>query len=165
MSRCEHAARAFLVGVILNAAFLIGPQALAETRKLTVIQDAPALTDVDIGPKGKSHGDMLAFEAPIRSEAGSTGTLRGILFTVALPGEGRPHEGRIGQLYFDLGKGDSLVVSGGTVYSGQDTEMTVNTPQVRAVIGGTGEFLGARGQVTTIRRSDKTYEHSFELVQ
>ena len=133
--------------MILNAAFFLSPQALAETRKLTVIQDAPALTDVDLGPKGKSHGDMLAFEAPIRSEAGSTGTLRGILFTVALPGERRPHEGRIGQLYFDLGKGDSLVVSGGTVYSGQDTEMTVNTPQVRAVIGGTGEFIAARSEI------------------
>lgn len=112
MSLCEQAARAVLVGAILNAAFLLGPQALAQTRKLIVIQDAPTLTDVDVGPPGKSHGDMLAFEAPIRSEAGNTGTLRGILFTVALPGEGRSHEGRIGQLYFDLGNGDSLVVSG-----------------------------------------------------
>jgi len=165
MSRCEHVTRALLAGAVLNTALLLSPQALAETRKLIVIQDAPALTDVDVGLKGRSHGDMLAFEAPIRSEAGNIGTLRGILLTVALPGEGRPHEGRIGQLYFDLGKGDSLVASGGTVYSGQDTEMTVNTPQVRAVIGGTGEFIGARGQVTTTRRPDRTYEHSFELVQ
>jgi hypothetical protein len=138
--------------------------AIAMTRKLIVVQDAPALTDVAIGSKGKSHGDMLAFEGAIRSEAGHSGTVRGILFTVALPGEGRPHEGRIGQLYFDLGNGDSLVVSGGTVYLGQNTEMTVNAPQVRAVIGGTGEFIGARGQVTTTRTTDGSYEHSFELV-
>ncbi|WP_048708177.1 hypothetical protein [Microvirga massiliensis] len=165
MSRCEHAARATLVGAILNVSFFLGTQALAETRKFIVIQEAPALTNVDVGLKGKSHGDMLAFEAAVRSEAGNTGTLRGILFTVALPGERHPHEGRIGQLYFDLGNGDSLVVSGGTVYLGQDTEMTVNTPQVRAVIGGTGAFIGARGQVTTTRRSDRTYEHSFELLK
>jgi len=108
---------------------------------------------------------MLAFDAPIRSERGHTGTLRGILFTVMLPGEGRPHEGRIGQLYFDLGNGNSLVVTGGTTYLGQNTEMTPNAPQVRAVIGGTGEYIGARGQVTTTRRPDRTYEHSFELVK
>jgi hypothetical protein len=166
MSPFKVAPRALLVGAALNAAAFLSTQAFAEARKLIVIQDAPALTDVDIGPKGKSHGDMLAFEAAIRSEAGYTGTLKGILFTVALPGgEGRPHEGRIGQLYYDLGKGDSLVVSGGTVYSGQNAEMTVNTPQVRAVIGGTGEFIGARGQVTTIRKADGQYEHSFELVK
>jgi hypothetical protein len=165
MSRCQHTARAVLVGAVLNAAFFLSPQALAETRKLIVIQDAPTLTDVDIGPKGRTHGDMLAFEAALRSEAGNTGTLRGMLFTVALPGEGRPHEARIGQLYFDLGTGSSLVVSGGTVYSGQDAEMTMNAPQIRAVIGGTGEFIGARGQVTTTRRPDRTYEHAFELVK
>src|SRR3954454_22838539 len=52
MSRCEPAARAFLVSAVLNAAFFLSPQALAETRKLLVIQDAPALNDVDVGPKG-----------------------------------------------------------------------------------------------------------------
>jgi hypothetical protein len=165
MSRCEHSVRVALAVAVLSAVLFLSPQALADTRKLVVIQDAPALTDVDIGPKGKSHGDMLAFEAALRSEAGHTGTLRGILFTVALPGERRPHEGRIGQLYIDLGNGDSLVVSGGTIYSGQNTEMTVNAPQVRAVIGGTGEFIGARGQVTTTRKTDGSYEHSFELVK
>ena len=165
MSRCEHAARALLIAAVLGSAFFLTPRARAETIKLTVIQDAPALTDVDIGPKGKSHGDMLAFDATIRSEGGHTGTLRGILFTVMLPGEGRPHEGRIGQLYFDLGNGNSLVVTGGTTYLGQNTEMTANAPQVRAVIGGTGEYIGARGQVTTTRRPDRTYEHSFELVK
>lgn len=155
MARHDHVTRVWLIGAVLNAALILSPQARAETRKLVVIQDAPALTDVDVGPKGKSHGDMLAFEAAIRSEAGNTGTLKGILVTVALPGGGRPHEGRIGQVYFDLGKGSSLVVSGGTVYLGQDTEMTVNAPQVRAVIGGTGEFIGARGQA---RRLDEPTE-------
>jgi hypothetical protein len=37
--------------------------------------------------------------------------------------------GRIGQLYFDLGKGNSLVVSGGTVYSGLDTALSATSRQ------------------------------------
>jgi len=105
---------------------------------LIVIQDAPALTNVDIGLEGKSHGDLLVFEAALRSAAGHSGTLRGVLITVDMPGEGDPHEDRIGQLYFDLGNGDALVVAGTTIYSEQNTEMAADATQVRAVIGGTG---------------------------
>ena len=42
--------------------------------------------------------------------------------------------------------------------------MAANTEQVRAVIGGTGTYIGARGQVTTVRNDDGSYEHSFELL-
>ena len=43
--------------------------------------------------------------------------------------------------------------------------MATHNAQVRAVIGGTGRFLGARGQVTTIRAEDGHYDHTFELVE
>jgi hypothetical protein len=38
-----------------------------------------------------------------------------MLVTIDLPGEGDPHEDRIGQLYFDLGNGDALMVAGATI--------------------------------------------------
>ena len=109
---------------------------------------------------------MLAFEADITADDGTAGTLRGILITVDLPdAEGDPFEDRIGQLVFDLGAGNSLVVAGASVYAGSTTEMkSTNEPQLRAVVGGTGKFLGARGQVTTTRDPDGTYEHRFELL-
>ena len=163
MPRSKNAATMVVAGLV--AAFCGSPPALADMRKLIVTQDAPALTSVDIAPAGRSHGDLLAFEAATRSDAGHTGTLRGVLVTVDLPGEGDPNEDRIGQLYFDLGNGDALVVAGATIYPGQDAEMAAAAPQIRAVIGGTGKFIGARGQVTTTRKADGSYEHAFELVE
>ena len=70
-----------------------------------------------------------------------------------------------GDVVFDLGSGDSIVVAGGSVYAKATTEMNSDMPQRRAVIGGTGKFLGARGQVTTTRKGDGTYEHRFELLE
>ena len=37
-------------------------------------------------------------------------------------------------------------------------------PQLRAVVGGTGIYMGARGQLTTVRNEDGTYEHLIELM-
>jgi hypothetical protein len=137
----------------------------AERQAFVILQEAPDLNAVDLDVGGPSHGDLLAFEARITHDDGRAGTLRGILITVDLPEPGGDvHEDRIGQLLFDLGEGDSLVVAGGSVYPHQSVEMAPDNAQVRAVIGGTGAFIGARGQVTTIRDADGTYEHRFELL-
>jgi len=139
--------------------------AAGERTTFKVRQEVPVLVTVDIGPEGASHADMLAFEALIKREDGTQGILRGILTTVDIPdGSGDVLEDRVGQLVFDLGDGSMLVVSGASVYPHQSVEMAVNQAQVRAVIGGTGDFIGARGEVTTVRNEDGSYEHSFELL-
>jgi hypothetical protein len=43
----------------------------------------------------------------------------------------------------------------------QNVEMAASLPQLRVVAGGTGSFIGARGQLTTTRISDGTYRHEF----
>lgn len=160
---------AFPAGVLATAVFAglaSMPATAAERQTFTIRQDAPVLAPVDIGVAGQTHGDMLAFEAPLTATDGTTGVLRGILITVDLPdADGDVHEDRIGQLYFDLGGGDTLVVAGGTVYPDQTAEMVTGKEQVRAVIGGTGKFIGARGQVTTLRDGGGTYDHRFELLE
>jgi len=140
-------------------------EAIADERtEFTVHQDNPALATVDLGYAGKSHGDMLAFEATISTEDGVEGLLSGILITVALPRGQSVFEDRIGNLVFKFGDSDSLVVAGGSVYPQDETEMATNQPQVRAVIGGTGKYIGARGEVTTTRNDDGTYDHAFKLI-
>jgi hypothetical protein len=150
---------AFMTGLVSGAG-----HAEAATQTLIIKQQPPVLEPVDLLVAGHSHGDMLAFEAAITADDGAVGTLRGILITVDLPNEGDGFEDRIGQIVFDLGAGNSIVVAGASVYAEATAEMTANKPQVRVVIGGTGNFLGARGQVTTARNSDGTYEHRFELL-
>lgn len=164
--RFAAVAAASLGVLILMGSALPGSRANADELKTFAIeQDVPVLAVVDVGTVGRSHADMLAFEAAIVADDGTKGTLTGVLITVDLPiGPGDIQEDRIGQLVFDLGAGDSIVVVGASVYAETATEMDVDLPQVRAVVGGTGRFLGARGQVTTVRHDDGTYEHAFELL-
>ncbi len=145
-------------------ALAVAPAHADERTILKVRQEAPVLVTVDVGQPGASHGDILAFEAAIAREDGKAGTLRGMLTTVDIPDGDDLLEDRVGQLVFDLGDGDMLVVAGTSVYPSGGVEMAVDAGQVRAVIGGTGAFIGARGQVTTIRAADGHYDHSFELV-
>jgi hypothetical protein len=49
------------------------------------------------------------------------------------------------------------VVAGGSVYAQGTQEMLAGRPQVRAVIGGSDTFIGARGHVTTTRNADGTW--------
>jgi len=43
--------------------------------------------------------------------------------------------------------------------------MVKSAPQVRAITGGTGAYMGARGQVTTTHNADDSYTYVVELLQ
>jgi len=145
---------------------LLVPQALAgEAHKFIKLhQDPPLLTIVDIAPAGHSDGDMLAFEAALTGEDGAKATLYGLLITEDIPNGSDTQEDRSGQLYFDFGNGNSIVVAGRSVYAKSETEMNTAAPQLRAIIGGTGVYIGARGQVSTAHNADKSYDHVVELM-
>ncbi len=109
---------------------------------------------------------MVAFDAEITDPDGRSGLLIGYLLTADLPDArtGEVLEERIGTLVYTFGD-DELVTSGGTSYRVDSAEMAVDEPQLRAVIGGTGSFIGARGEVVTTRNPDGTYTHTFTLVE
>ena len=136
------------------------------TQTLKVHQELPDLTHIDLDKEGASHGDLLAFDATVSSDNGMKGKLSGFIMTVDIPQ--KDHEvfqDRIVQLVFDFGEANTIVVGGRSVYPHLDkSEMKKNEPQYRAVIGGTGTFMGARGQVITTRNDDGTYEHLIEVM-
>ena len=136
------------------------------TQTLKVHQELPDLTHIDLDKEGASHGDLLAFDATVSSDNGMKGKLSGFIMTVDIPQ--KDHEvfqDRIVQLVFDFGEANTIVVGGRSVYPHLDkSEMKKNEPQYRAVVGGTGTFMGARGQVITTRNDDGTYEHMIELM-
>jgi hypothetical protein len=117
----------------------------AGRQTFTIHQDAPVLAHVGMDGEGLAHGDMLAFEARIDIGGGSR----------RHPDHGRPsdtdgklHQDRIGQLYFDRRR-QYLVVAGAGV-SAQGIEMA-RQQQVRA-IGGTGVHRLRRGNTVAERR-------------
>lgn len=132
---------------------------------LVVTQQAPTLVDIDLASDGKTVGDLLAFTAPITTEDGTSGNLIGNLATIDLadPATGDLVEERLGNLVFDFADG-TLVVAGGTEYPATEREMQAGEPQIRAVTGGTGAYIGSRGEVTTERNADGTYTHTFNLL-
>jgi len=163
-SSVRRFARRATVAAVLGGALILGACSSGDddTRTLIIEQDAPALASFG-GPAGILKA--LAFDARITDPDGTEGVLIGYLLTTDLPsasGDGEV-EGRIGTLVYTFGTSD-LIVSGGTSYPAGQAEMQAGEPQVRAVVGGTGDYLGARGEVVTVRNTDGTYTHTFTLV-
>lgn len=151
-----------------SASVLPAAQAEQHTRTLVLTQQPPDLHPVDLHTAGASVADMVLYEASIAGEQGESGTLTGFLITADVPDAetGDIYQDRLGQLSFDLGHGTSLVVAGEAIYPGEDVEMTADAAQLRAVVGGTGDFMGARGQVETTRNDDDgSYRHEFTLLE
>ncbi len=149
-----------------GASVLPSVQADQHSRTVVLTQQPPTLHPIDLHIEGSSVADMVLYEATIAGEQGESGMLTGFLITADVPDAETSdiHQDRLGQLSFDLGNGASLVVAGEAIYPGEDVEMTANAEQLRAVVGGTGDFMGARGQVTTTRNDDGTYRHEFTLL-
>lgn len=156
---------AFLLFVLALVPFSVSVAAEVTTR-LKLHQDLPAIAQVDVGGEGHSHGDMLAFDAETTSTTGQKGQVNGIIVTVDMPKNERGgFRDRIVQMVFDMGNGNTIVVSGKTFYPANEVEIAKNIPQIRAIIGGTGEYIGARGQASTTRADDGGYTHVLELVE
>lgn len=131
----------------------------------TITQSKPEIQHIDIGTTGMSIGDILAFEAPFKTKEGKEGRMYGMITLVSLPtGANDPFLDRISTIVLDFGGSDSLVINGKSVYGAYQGEIKDNVPQMRAITGGTGKFIGARGQISTTRNTTGTYEHVIELL-
>ncbi|OAN70555.1 hypothetical protein A8B83_13890 [Rhodobacteraceae bacterium EhC02] len=152
-----HVAALALVGLVAVPA--------SADQTFSILQELPAITHVDIGAQGSSHGDIMAFEADFTADDGTSGEMHGVIITVSIPvGENDVFLDRIAQIVVNFGSTDTLVIAGTAAYPAEQAEMAPDSPHVRAVIGGTGRFIGARGQMVTTRRDAGHYEHTFTLV-
>ena len=128
-------------------------------------QELPEIVHLDLGIEGSSHGDLMAFDSDFTNDKGMMGILSGYITTVDIPNEAETFEDRMVHMVFDFGEANTIVVGGKSVYPKTlGAEFTKQIPQIRAVIGGTGAYMGARGQLTTTRNEDGTYEHLIELM-
>lgn len=131
----------------------------------TITQSKPEIQHIDIGTPGMSIGDILAFEAIFKTKEGKEGRMYGMITLVSLPtGANDPFLDKISTIVLDFGTRDSLVVNGKSVYGAYQGEIKDNVPQIRAITGGTGKFIGARGQISTTRNASGSYEHVIELL-
>ena len=75
-------------------------------------------------------------------------------------------ERRATLLFFSfVDRKDQIIAFGAADYSPSAPEFDAGQPVVRAVLGGTGKYMGARGQVTSTRNSDGSYTQVFALLK
>ncbi len=128
-------------------------------------QSAPDLSTLDTGQVGRSPGDIVAFAATVKGENGLTAMINGYDVIMDVAGETEKFEDRFTYVVVDFGDNSTMVVAGRSTFSPTSPEIANNSPQVRAIIGGTGRFIGAQGQVTTVRNPDGSYDHIVELLE
>jgi hypothetical protein len=139
------------------------------TKTLTIYQDAPKMSLLDLGAPGNSLGDVYHFSAALHSERGGpvTGEVIGSKTLVKLPTDANPNQERRATLmFFTFADGkDQIIAFGAADYSPSTPEFDADKPVVRPVLGGTGKYMGARGQVTSTRNSDGSYTQVFTLLK
>jgi hypothetical protein len=160
------------IALLGTCAVIAGCSAATATEEFTLVQGTPALTSIKVddrpgGASTSAHGDLMAFDAPVSRDGALVGDVSGLLTTIDIPASdatGRDAlEERFGTLVFRFNDIDTIVVSGSSVYPPAEAEMSADTPQFRAVLGGTGAYVAATGEVETLRNADGTYSHRFTL--
>jgi len=66
---------------------------------------------------------------------------------------------------FVLGRTGQIVVGGVSQDPLEGVSDAGHRRFIRPVLGGTGAYLGARGQLVTVRRADGRYDQRFELLR
>jgi len=139
------------------------------TETFTVYEDAPKMSLLDLGAPGNSLGDVYHFSAPLHSERGGpvTGELIGSKTLVKMASDANPNlERRATLMFFTFADGnDQIIALGAADYTPSAPEFGAGQPVVRPVLGGTGKYIGARGQVTSTRNSDGSYTQVFTLLK
>ena len=146
-----------LAGVV--AGFASGSGSNVQT--VHFLSDRPHITTVDLGPPGKSPGDLYTIDARLLSTNGRSviGHLLGTQTDINL----QRAETAQGLLTFTFGTGNQIVVGGVSACKDCGTGLIAGKSMVRAVLGGTGRYAGARGTLTSKRLSSGRYDQVFRL--
>jgi hypothetical protein len=139
------------------------------TETFTVYEDAPKMSLLDLGAPGNTLGDVYHFSAPLHSERGGpvTGEVIGSKTLVKVPTEANPNlERRATLMFFTFDdRKDQIIAFGVADYSPNVPEFEAGQPVVRAILGGTGKYMGARGQLTSTRNADGSYTQAFTFLK
>jgi hypothetical protein len=154
-----------LVGTVALALALATPAAAApDTTTIVLRQDAPSIVPLP-GAAAGATGYSFAYEAVLRGSTGKrVGLMSGVVLTVDVTLGQVVEETRHREIVFAL-KGGQLVAQGVSAYPASQVQIAASRPVVIAIVGGTGDYLGARGEVTSRRLADGTYRHVITLLK
>jgi hypothetical protein len=149
---------------VLTTSIIVTIAVKAENSRLTsmtLIQEKPTLFTYNNAP-GEVPGRKTYYAAELTKPSGEAfGLLTGNVSSIA-PVQGNPEEARLRTLIFRLPEGQ-IIAMGNSVYPSGAVEIDPNASITIAVIGGTGEYIGARGEVISTKNENGTYTHEFIL--
>jgi hypothetical protein len=130
-----------------------------------IIQLNRELTNADIDSNGVDSGDELVFMGDLEDETGRKGIILGQNKIIELPDSNNQLQGqaRLSNIVFRFGN-DQIIVFGAVDYPKEGGEIRTALPQAKAIIGGTGKYVGASGEVITTRLESGQYQHEFRLL-
>src|SRR5437660_10557108 len=132
LTRRMTAFAVLLASILLTACGLRSTNSSSET--LTVYEDAPTLTHLDLGPPGNSPGDVYHFFAPLHSSPGGpvTGEVFGSKTLIKMATDTNPNlETRATVLFFTFAnQQDQIVAVGATDYPPAAGEFDASQPVV-----------------------------------
>lgn len=150
------------IGALSLAGCATGDETITLTQR---VDDPVELVVLDLNPTGDS-GDMTTFEAGLYLDDEPHGSIMGTMTKVGSLGEGAQidREERMLTAVYDL-PGGQISVLGISYYFEADTLLPEGEPMTRAIVGGTGEYVGVDGEVITTRNPDNSYTHLIRIVK
>jgi hypothetical protein len=112
-------------------------------------------------------GKVVGVLVGVRQVARDAADLKLLAETLKPVGYDSAVDGQFMAMYtmlFEFGSGNQIMVQGPGVLSPQTKgHLPVGTPVVRAIVGGTGKYKFARGQLTSTPNADGTYKQVLEF--
>jgi len=140
----------------------IAAEPSAGSTTLVLLNDVPkSSTTPDLGP---GVATVSVHEAVLRSSKGKPVGTFYVAITARDESAGVATERRMRNVVFFLGDGQ-IVANGTGLYPKADKYLVEKVPHRIAIVGGTGKYLGARGEVTTTRSTNGTYRHVLTLLK
>ena len=160
--------RLLVVGAAAMSMVWLGPAFTASAAerpaadRLNLVQ-APPIYKVIPAPEG--FGTVAVFESNLTRNGKPFGTFTGTtLRTDVTPGD-PAGERRLRTFVFDLPKGQIVAIGSGLYATPQSEVPELVKPTTIAIVGGTGDYLGARGQVTSTRKSDGSFLQQITILK
>jgi hypothetical protein len=160
--------RKIVCSVALAAvACALAPTAASATAKRSVLRLAstpPTITTIDVGPAGKSPGDLYVVAADVMTRSGRfVGRLRGTQVSIAIEDGAETVQAH---LTFAFRDGSQISIDGiGQFPLDAKPGLLVDRPYRRPIVGGSGRYAGARGELVSVQRADGHYDQTFRFVR
>jgi len=154
-----------IAGFFLSSSVVTTVNAAPKIEKLVIYQDAPVFLQNDKIAQIGELGSVLYFEGKLRDLSGKEiGRVSGHITVTDVSPYSAKNKSRYRELVFQL-PGGQIIALGAANY---DKKMITrfedgNAPVTIAIVGGTGKYRSAKGEVVTTKPGFGIYRHAITL--